>query len=40
VGAALLGLDELGAGPEAQERLRRDLGAAVARVQARRSSDG
>jgi N-acetylglucosamine kinase-like BadF-type ATPase len=29
VGAALLGLDELGAGPEAQERLRRELGAAA-----------
>jgi N-acetylglucosamine kinase-like BadF-type ATPase len=32
VGAALLGLDELGAGPEAQERLRRELGAAVERL--------
>jgi N-acetylglucosamine kinase-like BadF-type ATPase len=29
VGAALLGLDELGAAPAAQERLRRELGAAV-----------
>jgi len=29
VGAALLGLDELGAPPEAHERLRRELGAAV-----------
>jgi N-acetylglucosamine kinase-like BadF-type ATPase len=29
VGAALLGLDELGAAPEAQERLRRELGDAV-----------
>jgi N-acetylglucosamine kinase-like BadF-type ATPase len=29
VGAALLGLDELGAPPEAQERLRRELGEAV-----------
>ncbi|MGH2996146.1 MAG: N-acetylglucosamine kinase [Gaiellaceae bacterium] len=35
VGAALLGLDELGAGQDAQARLRRELGAAVAR----RSSD-
>ena len=33
VGAALLGLDELGAGPEAQERVRRELTAAVERVQ-------
>jgi N-acetylglucosamine kinase-like BadF-type ATPase len=33
VGAALLGLDELGAGPEAQARLRRDLGDAAARVE-------
>jgi hypothetical protein len=29
VGAALLGLDALGAPPEAHERLRRELGAAV-----------
>jgi N-acetylglucosamine kinase-like BadF-type ATPase len=32
VGAALLGLDDLGAGPEAQERLRRELSAAVDRI--------
>jgi N-acetylglucosamine kinase-like BadF-type ATPase len=32
VGAALLGLDELGADPAARERLRRELGAAVERV--------
>ena len=32
VGAALLGLDELGADQEAQERLRRELGAAVERL--------
>ena len=31
VGSALLGLDELGAGPEAQARLRRELGEAVER---------
>ena len=40
VGAALLGLDELGADREAQERLRRELGAAVRRVNGRRSSGG
>jgi N-acetylglucosamine kinase-like BadF-type ATPase len=33
VGAALLGLDYLGAGPEAQHRLREQLSAAVARVE-------
>jgi N-acetylglucosamine kinase-like BadF-type ATPase len=33
VGSALLGLDELGAGPDAQERLRRELGEAVAQVE-------
>jgi N-acetylglucosamine kinase-like BadF-type ATPase len=33
VGAALLGLDELGAGPEALERLRFELGAAVERLE-------
>jgi N-acetylglucosamine kinase-like BadF-type ATPase len=33
VGAALLGLDELGAGPDAQDRLRRELGDAVARIE-------
>jgi N-acetylglucosamine kinase-like BadF-type ATPase len=32
VGAALLALDDLGAGPEAQERARRELGEAVASV--------
>ncbi|HEX8854111.1 MAG TPA: BadF/BadG/BcrA/BcrD ATPase family protein [Thermoleophilaceae bacterium] len=32
VGAALLGLDELGAGEEAQERVRREIEAAVARL--------
>jgi N-acetylglucosamine kinase-like BadF-type ATPase len=44
VGAALLGLDELGADREAQERLRRELGAAFSRlegaVEPRRSSVG
>jgi hypothetical protein len=29
IGAALLGLDDLGAGPEAHERLRRELRDAV-----------
>jgi N-acetylglucosamine kinase-like BadF-type ATPase len=33
VGAALLGLDELGAAADAQERLREELGAAVQRVE-------
>jgi N-acetylglucosamine kinase-like BadF-type ATPase len=33
VGAALLGLDDLGAGPEAQERVRRELGAAFSRLE-------
>jgi N-acetylglucosamine kinase-like BadF-type ATPase len=33
VGAALLGLDDLGAGPEAQQRLRRELGAAFSRLE-------
>ena len=32
VGAALLGLDELGADEDAQERLREELGAAVTRL--------
>jgi hypothetical protein len=32
VGAALLALDDLGGGPDAQERLREELGAAVARL--------
>jgi hypothetical protein len=40
VGAALLGLDELGAGPGAQERLRSELGEAVAELEQRRSHDG
>jgi len=35
VGSALLGLDELGAGPEAQARLRAELGAAVDRLETR-----
>ena len=35
VGSALLGLDELGAGPEAQARLRAELGAAVERLETR-----
>ena len=35
VGSALLGLDELGAGPEAQARLRRELGDAVERFETR-----
>jgi N-acetylglucosamine kinase-like BadF-type ATPase len=38
VGAALLGLDELGAPPDAQERLRAELGAAVAQMP--RAADG
>jgi hypothetical protein len=33
VGAALLALDELGAGPEAQQRLREQLRAAVERLE-------
>jgi N-acetylglucosamine kinase-like BadF-type ATPase len=33
VGAALLGLDELKAGPDAQDRLRRELGDAFARIE-------
>jgi len=40
VGAALLGLDALGAGAEAQRRLRRELEAAIARVEERGSEDG
>ena len=35
VGAALLGLDELGAGEDMQERLRNELGAAVERLEGR-----
>jgi hypothetical protein len=33
VGAALLGLDDVGAGRDAQERLRVELGAAVERLE-------
>jgi hypothetical protein len=33
VGAALLGLDELGAGKNAQERLRRELGTSFSRLE-------
>jgi hypothetical protein len=42
VGAALLGLDELGAGADAQARLRHELAAAVERVESspRRSNHG
>ena len=40
VGAALLGLDELGAGAEAQERVRRELDDAVAAIERERRSDG
>jgi N-acetylglucosamine kinase-like BadF-type ATPase len=40
VGAALLGLDELGAGAEAQERIRRELGAAVAELEPEGHADG
>ena len=39
VGAALLGLDELGAGQDVQERLRRELGAALAGIEGM-SGDG
>ena len=35
VGAALLALDRLGAGVEAQRRVRRELGAAVERTEVR-----
>ena len=38
VGAALLGLDELGAGPEAQTRIRAELGAAVEEVEGSRDA--
>ena len=38
VGAALLGLDELGAGPEAQTRVRAELGAAVEEVEGSRDA--
>jgi hypothetical protein len=37
VGAALLALDELGAGAAAQRRLREELGAAVARLEDKRA---
>jgi N-acetylglucosamine kinase-like BadF-type ATPase len=40
VGAALLGLDELGAGADAQERLRLELAEAVERIESRRTNDG
>lgn len=40
VGAALLGLDELEAGPEAQERLRRELAEAFPGVENPQSGDG
>jgi N-acetylglucosamine kinase-like BadF-type ATPase len=40
VGAALLGLDELDAGPGAQERLRRELGEVFSNVETRQSPDG
>jgi len=33
VGAALLGLDDVGSGKDAQERLRAELGAAVERLE-------
>jgi len=40
VGAALLALDQLEAGAEAQERLRRELGEEVDRLDGERSADG
>jgi N-acetylglucosamine kinase-like BadF-type ATPase len=40
IGAALLGLDELEAGPEAQERLRRELAEVFAGVENPESADG
>ena len=40
VGAALLGLDELEAGPEAQERLRRELAEAFPGAENPQSGDG
>jgi hypothetical protein len=40
VGAALLGLDELEAGPEAQTRLRRELGDLVTRIERRQEGGG
>jgi hypothetical protein len=40
VGAALLGLDELEAGPEAQERLRRELAEVFPGVENPQSGDG
>ena len=40
VGAALLGLDELGAGAEAQERVRRELDEAVAALDPEEPADG
>jgi hypothetical protein len=40
VGAALLALDELGAGADAQARARRELGAAVAEIESEVSVHG
>ena len=40
VGAALLGLDELGAGAQAQERARRELDDAVAAIEPERAAGG
>src|SRR5262249_42504306 len=40
VGAALLGLDELGAGAQAQDRIRRELGEAVAALEPEGPADG
>ena len=40
VGAALLGLDELGAGTQAQERARRELDDAVAAIEPERAAGG
>ena len=40
VGAALLGLDELGAGTDAQERLRRELGRVFTNVETPKPPDG
>jgi N-acetylglucosamine kinase-like BadF-type ATPase len=40
VGAALMGLDELGAEPDAHARLRSELGAATAKLEQTRSDDG
>jgi hypothetical protein len=40
IGAALLGLDDLESGPEAQERLRRELAEVFAGVENPESADG